>query len=107
MFFPSDLDHGGMKETRLEADSLAEAGLDEAQAADLESGGAEQGEAGLAADREVPGLELSEAEIRAIDEAAAMPLEAMLEEKAYVTARCEGCVGNHVGTGVRVTVHGS
>lgn len=90
MFFPNELDAGALKENRTEEFSLEKDVLIEsAQPADLESAG----------------LELTGEEQRAVAEAAAMPLEDMTVEKSYATTRCEGCVGNHTGTGVRVTIH--
>lgn len=93
MFSPHELDAGALKENRTERLPMEKDALNEsAQSADLESAG----------------LELTDEERRAVDEAAAMPLEdtaVETVEKSYATARCEGCVGSHTGTGVRVTIH--
>lgn len=53
------------------------------------------------------GLELSEDEAAAIEAIGDLPVEADLVANTYITSSCEGCVGKHVGTGVRVVVHGS
>ena len=91
MFYPNELDGAEMKESGTEKtyQGMVDMPVDAAEAADLESAG----------------LELTDEEQRAVAEAGAMPLEDAAVEKAYVTTRCEGCVGSHVGTGVRVTIH--
>lgn len=90
MIYPNELDGAALKESGTEMTHQGKDGLTGfAQPADLESAG----------------LELTDEEQLAVAEAGAMPLEDTTVEKAYVTASCEGCVGNHVGTGVRVTIH--
>ena len=90
MFYPSELDGAVLKESAAEGTYQGKNALIESvQSADLESAG----------------LELTDEEQRAVAEAGAMPLEDATVEKSYVTTSCVGCVGSHLGTGVRVTIH--
>lgn len=90
MFFPDELETGAGKGLEAEKAALEkDALLRSAQPADLES----------------TGLELTEKEQEAVAEAGAAPLEETTVENAYITTGCEGCVGNHVGDGVRIKIH--
>lgn len=90
MFSPDELETGAGKGLEAEKAALEKnALLQSAQPADLES----------------TGLELTEKEQKAVAEASAASLEDTTVENAYVTTGCEGCVGRHVGDGVRVKIH--